>query len=172
MGAHQTVYSSPGTVWSQSFHPSCYAQLHLHWVVSPGLAPPSRLQHAGVPGRGGEKMKGWREGKEEKQQYDSRGQTQMSWCVFSQSWGMYHKSLNLSVPKGKFLLCVWTTVELQPSILVLHFSTLLTVCSWDFLDADECGRTLTTCSGDSLHANACRMISVKWKSVAFRNLHL
>ena len=73
----------------------------------------------------------------------------------------YDKSLNLSVPKRKLLLCVWTTVELQPSILILHSPFLPTVCSWDFLDTDECGWTPTACSRDSVHANACRMISVK-----------
>ena len=73
----------------------------------------------------------------------------------------YDKSQNLSVPKRKLLLCFWTTVELQPSILILHIPFLPTVCSWDFLDADECGRTPTGCSRDSVHANACRTISAK-----------
>ena len=72
--------SSPGTVWSQSSRPSCYAEILLHWVVSPGLVLLSHLWHVGIPVR---EAKGW-EGREGRK----RGQAQMSWCVFPQSCAM------------------------------------------------------------------------------------
>ena len=94
--------------------------------MSPDLAPPSRLQHAGVPGRGGEKKAQWLERgrKGERRRWNNNEQTGPAVHNHYTSW-------YLSVPERKFFLCFWTMVELQPVIPILYLPSLSTGCSRD-----------------------------------------